>query len=259
MTRMRALVAGLLVLGIAGSALAQRPGRGMGNRPPQGGMQDPRRAQLEDEVRREFARAVRQRVGLSDEQMQKLGPLTRRYEEQRRETQMDERDARVKLQATVIIGSDADSAKINQYVQQLLDVQKRRVAIAEAEQKELATVMTPLQRAKYLGLQEQVRRRLEQMRPFPGGPPDDAFGPGGPGRFNRAPPGDSAFVRIAVTPAHSEIMVDSVVRGTDRMRVKLSVGSHRLTFTAPGCASVEQVIDVRLGPEAVVQKTLTCK
>ena len=30
--------------------------------------------------------------------------------------------------------------------------------------------MTPLQRAKYLGFQEQVRRRLEQMRPPMGGP-----------------------------------------------------------------------------------------
>ena len=255
---MRALVAGLLALGIAGSAMAQRPGRGMGNRPAQGGMQDPRRAQLEDDVRREFARAVRQRVGLNDEQMQKLGPLTRKYEEQRRQTQADERDARVKLQATVIIGLDADSARINQYVQQLLDVQKRRVAIAEAEQKELATIMTPLQRARYLGLQEQVRRRLEQMRP-PFGESPGAFGPGRPDAFGGASSTDSAFVRFAVLPLHAEILVDSVSRGTGRTRIRLPLGSHRLTFTAPGCASVEAVIDVRLGPEATIQKTLTCK
>ena len=34
----------------------------------------------------------------------------------------------------------------------------------ESEQRELSTIMTPIQRAKYLALQEQVRRRLEQLQ-----------------------------------------------------------------------------------------------
>lgn len=146
-------------------------------------MQDSR-AQLEDDVRREFARAVRERVGLNDEQMQKLAPLTQKYEEQRRQTQADERNTRIRLQATLLDSNPADSTKINQYLQQLLDGQKRRITIAESEQKELGTIMDAHQRARYLGFQEQVRRRLEQMRPFPGGPP-----PGAPfGRPKQNPP-----------------------------------------------------------------------
>jgi hypothetical protein len=37
------------------------------------------------------------------------------------------------------------------------------VDLVAREQKELGAFMTPLQRAKYMALQEQVRRRFEQM------------------------------------------------------------------------------------------------
>ncbi|MEK7401250.1 MAG: hypothetical protein AABZ80_02690 [Gemmatimonadota bacterium] len=155
-------------------------------------MQD-QRAQLEDDVRREFARAVRERVGLNDDQMQKLGPLTRKYEEQRRQTQADERNTRIRLQAALLDENPADSAKVNQLVQQLLDIQKRRVAIAEAEQKELGSIMTAHQRARYLGLQEQVRRRLEQMRPGMGGPPEGMPPRDGPPPAPESAAPDSVF------------------------------------------------------------------
>jgi hypothetical protein len=58
----------------------------------------------------------------------------------------------------------ADPAKVDRLLQQLVDVQKRRVQLMEAEQRDLATVMSPLQRAKFMALQEQIRRRLEEMR-----------------------------------------------------------------------------------------------
>ena len=57
-----------------------------------------------------------------------------------------------------------DSTHVSALVQRLIEIQKRRVALVELEQRDLATVMTPVQRARYLALQEQVRRRLEQMR-----------------------------------------------------------------------------------------------
>ncbi|HEX7952991.1 MAG TPA: hypothetical protein VF523_08000 [Burkholderiales bacterium] len=163
---------------VAVTASAQRPGR---QGQARGGQRMDSRAQLENDVRREFARVVQERVGLNDDQMQKLGPLTQKYEQQRRETQLDERNTRIRLQAALLDSNAADSTKINQYVQQLLDAQKRRVAIAESEQRELGTIMNAHQRARYLGLQEQVRRRLEQMRPFPGGPPNGTP-PGANGR-----------------------------------------------------------------------------
>jgi hypothetical protein len=189
----------LLLGGTASLLLAQRPNRQMGRNP---GRPD-QRAQLEGDVRREFARIVRERVGLSDAQMQKLGPLTQKFEDQRRQTQVDERNARIRLQAALLDDVPGDSAKVNALVGQLLDVQKRRLAIAEAEQKELGTIMTAHQRARFLGVQEQVRRRMEQMRPGP----DDGGAPGGfggrpsnrPDDGNSDRPGDSTSLRVAAT------------------------------------------------------------
>jgi len=159
----------LFLVVFAGPASAQQPG------PPPGAG----RSQLEGEIRRGFTRAVRERVGLSEDQMRKLAPIAQQHEQERRRLQMDERQARLALQAAVL-DSVPDQAKVSQLLDRLIDVQKRRVEILEREQKDLAAIMTPVQRARYMALQEQVRRRLEQMRmrrmmgpdaPRPGGPP----------------------------------------------------------------------------------------
>ncbi len=57
-----------------------------------------------------------------------------------------------------------DQGKIAAYEDQLVDLQRQRVAILAAEQKELSTFMTPLQVAKYRALQEQLRLRVEALR-----------------------------------------------------------------------------------------------
>lgn len=137
-------------------------------RQPRGGDQ---RAQLEARVREQFARIVRQRVGLTDEQMARLGPINERHAQQRRVVQMQERSARLSLQRALRNPDAADSADVARLLQSLVDAQKRRVALLEAEQRELATVMTPIQRARYMALQEQVRRQIEQRRDRGGGPP----------------------------------------------------------------------------------------
>jgi periplasmic protein CpxP/Spy len=122
------------------------------------------RARLEMEVRRNFARIVRQQVGLNDDQMRRLAPITQRYEQQRRQLQMQERDARVGLRQLVLGPQTADSAQVERLLQQLIGVQKRRVELLESEHRELAAFMSPMQRAKYAALQERIRRQLEQMR-----------------------------------------------------------------------------------------------
>ena len=160
----------------------------VGGPPPRARLQDPARTQLEQDIRRGFARAVRMRVGLSDDQMRLLGPLTQRYEAQRRQLQQEERDARTGLQAMIREEAAPDSGKVEELLARLLDVERRRVQMAESEQRELATFMTPIQRAKYLALQEQVRRRLEQMRPPPRGPFGEDM-PGPPPRRGRPPAG----------------------------------------------------------------------
>ena len=150
----------LLLAALSGVAGAQQ-------RPPAGGDE---RAQLEARLRQQFARVVRQRVGLSDEQMARLGPVNERHAVQRRQLQMEERSARIELQRALRAPEPPDSGRVSRLLQRLVDVQKRRAALLETEQHELAAIMTPIQRARYLALQEQFRRQVEQRRDRAGPP-----------------------------------------------------------------------------------------
>ena len=71
--------------------------------------------------------------------------------------------------------SSANQANIASALEQLQQLQRQRLELQADEQKELATFMTPLQRARYFALQEQVRRRLQEAakdRPREGALPD---------------------------------------------------------------------------------------
>lgn len=157
MRRRSIAVAAIVALGAGGfadSAAAQRPETAA-----------PRnRTQLEADIRRGFARTVRLRVGLSDDQMQRLGPITQRHALARRRLQMEERETRMALQRSIRDTVAADSAGVERLLNRLVDIQKRRVQVTESEQRDLATIMTPIQRAKFMALQEQVRRQVEQRR-----------------------------------------------------------------------------------------------
>jgi hypothetical protein len=147
------IAAWTLAIALAATTIAeaQRPG-------------GPPRGELEAQVRRGFARAVRERVGLSDEQMRKLAPITQKHATERARLQLDEREARMELGRLLRDTASADTAKVERLMARLLDVQKRRVQLLEQEQKDLATIMSPVQRARFLGLQEQLRRQVEERR-----------------------------------------------------------------------------------------------
>jgi periplasmic protein CpxP/Spy len=155
------LFALLLLAAAAGSAGAQRPDDEPG----------PQREQLEARFRQAFARAVRERVGLSEDQMRRLGPINERFADERRRLQMEERTARMAVQRALRTPELADSADVARNLDRLLEVQKRRVELLQSEQRELAKVMTPIQRARFMALQEQLRRQVEQRSQQRGGAP----------------------------------------------------------------------------------------
>lgn len=125
------------------------------------------RSELEQDIRRGFSRAVREQVGLTEEQMKQLSAVTQRYARARRELQRDEEQTRVTLRRFIRDSASTDTA-VDHAIQRLLAIQKRRVELLEGEQRELAVFMTPIQRARFMALQEQVRRRVEQRRRRPG-------------------------------------------------------------------------------------------
>ena len=122
------------------------------------------RAQLERQVQRMLYQMTRRRVGLSDPQMNQLIPINQRFEGQRRAILRQERETRLALRDAMRDSAQVDQGKITGYLDKLVQLQHQRVDLIEQEQKDLAQFMTPLQRARYTALQEQVRRRVEQMR-----------------------------------------------------------------------------------------------
>ena len=136
----------------------------------------PGRQALEQRVRERMAAVVQQRLGLSADQMRRLGEVNRDMESQRRLLQEQERDVRVGLRAEVVRGDSANQDRVARFLDQLIEVQRRRIELLSREQRALAGFMTPVQRAQYLAIQDQVRRRMEEMRGRPGrgqrrGPP----------------------------------------------------------------------------------------
>jgi periplasmic protein CpxP/Spy len=124
----------------------------------------PRRQQLEARLRQGLWRITKNRVGLSDEQMTKLAQTSRPFDLQRRQLVVQEREERLALRQEILAGESANQQRIATSLDRVLDLQRRRVQLQIDEQRALAAFMTPLQRAKYAALQEQLRRRAENLR-----------------------------------------------------------------------------------------------
>lgn len=174
MSRRHALVAAACAV-MLGATVVEAQAGGQQRRPPlvrpnrrldaQEGTPLPpaRRQMLEQQVRRTFWRAAKQRIGFTDEQMTRLERSTQRFDVRRRELGQEERAQRVALRTQMLADSAANQGTIAAALDQLQDIERRRVELRAEEQRELATFMTPLQRAKFMAMQEQVRRRMQEL------------------------------------------------------------------------------------------------
>ena len=121
------------------------------------------------ELRQRFNGVVRQQLNLNDEKARQLDRVDRQFEQQRNQLRRDEREARLGLQAAMADTANVEQAKIAQYMDQLTRGQRRRADLLEAEQKELSSFLTPLQRAKLQALREQLAQKVRQVQQQNGG------------------------------------------------------------------------------------------
>jgi hypothetical protein len=119
--------------------------------------------QLQQQIRRTLWRVTKQRIGFSDEQMTRLERTTQRYDQERRQLAVEEKAQRVVLRREILADSAASQASIAAALDRIHNVQQRRLDIQADEQKEFATFMTPIQRARFAALQDQVRKRLQEF------------------------------------------------------------------------------------------------
>lgn len=123
-----------------------------------------RRAVLEGQVRQRIAAMVKERLQLTDAQAQQLQETEARSELRRRELMQREMRLRRDLRQQLVPGAAADQQQVASLLDQIMAVHRERVMATEQEQRDLARFLTPVQRAKYLGLQTQMRSRIEGMR-----------------------------------------------------------------------------------------------
>ena len=123
-----------------------------------------RREMIERRLRERVGAVVRERLQLSDEQWTKVTATNRKFEESRRLLVQQERDIRLGLRDEMLSGEKANQDRVSGLLDRWQKVQRQRLELLEQEQKELGTYLTPVQRAKFLVLQEQMRRRVEEMR-----------------------------------------------------------------------------------------------
>jgi hypothetical protein len=123
-----------------------------------------RRQLMERQLRRGLWRLAKDRVGFDDAQMRQLESTTQRYDQRRRALAQEERTVRQSLRQQILADRSADQTAVSTALDRLHELQRQRFELQAEEQKEFSTFMTPLQRAKYAALQEQVRRRLEDLR-----------------------------------------------------------------------------------------------
>jgi hypothetical protein len=95
--------------------------------------------------------------------MQQLERVNARFAPQLNVLATRERETRRQLRQEMIAGDQANQALVSGLLDASINLQKQRIALIEAEQKELGTFLTPVQRARYIALQAQFRNRAEQL------------------------------------------------------------------------------------------------
>jgi hypothetical protein len=151
------LCAALLLIVPVSDASAQRGG---GNRRGD----QPSRQQLQQRLQERLANMLRTELGLNDEQMRQLSEVNQRIDGRRRELLQREFGNRRALRAEIMRGASADQGKVDGFIVEQLRIERERIDLTEAEQRDLSRFLTAVQRARYMGIQEQMRREMDQLR-----------------------------------------------------------------------------------------------
>lgn len=144
------------------------------------------RAMMERRVEARVNEVMRARLNLTDDQFRQLQSLSVRMERERRQLRRDEMTAGAELRRLLLSTAAPNETRIAELLDQMPALERRRIDMLESEQRELAKFLSPSQRARYLGWQDDIRRNLLDLqrqrgeRGANGGPP--------PGRRQPPPP-----------------------------------------------------------------------
>jgi protein CpxP len=140
----------LAALGAVAGGQPVRPGAATG------------RPALEQQFRERLAKLAQTRIGLTDAQMAQLEQSTGRYAPQLNQLAAQERETRRQLRVE-LTSPQPNQQRVSDLLDTSLRLQQQRLNLVQSEQKDLARFMTPVQRARYIALQQQFRRRTQEL------------------------------------------------------------------------------------------------
>jgi hypothetical protein len=147
----------LLLAGVASGTATAQPVTGAVPK-------QPNRAALEQQVREQTAKVAQQKLELTDAQLGQLEQTNARFAPQFNQLAVQERETRRQMRLEMTSGKQANQQHVSDLLDTSLRLQKQRIALVEAEQRELAGFLTPVQRARYIALQAQFRNRAQELR-----------------------------------------------------------------------------------------------
>lgn len=166
MHRLRRLMAIALVLTAGSPAMAGAQGR-----PPRADdraatprMNAQQREALEKRFTERIDALVKERLRLTDEQQVKLREVASRTEESRRVLRREESVLRTALRNEMTAGEKANEVKVGELLDQMPGLERRKLDLMESEQRDLAKFLTATQRARYFGLQDELRRGMQDLQ-----------------------------------------------------------------------------------------------
>lgn len=123
-----------------------------------------RAGQLRQQIEERFTARVQEDLGLTDKQTDRLREVVRRYFDQRREMETEERRLRQALAAELRPGVAANNGRVEQLTDQILRNKVRYVRSYQDEMKELRTFLSPVQCAQFLALRERLLDRVREVQ-----------------------------------------------------------------------------------------------
>jgi periplasmic protein CpxP/Spy len=114
------------------------------------------REEMERQFREALEQLVRERLGLTEEKIKALRVINDQFRPDYRRLWDKEKGLRQELRTEMDKESAANQQRIDEILGETWEVQLQRHILFKAEQRELAKVLTPLQRAKYWSIQMEL-------------------------------------------------------------------------------------------------------
>ncbi|QJR35017.1 Spy/CpxP family protein refolding chaperone [Gemmatimonas groenlandica] len=140
-------------------------------------MNDQQREVLEKRFKERIDAIVKARLRLTDDQQVKLREVASRAEESRRVLRREEFVLRTSLREEMKAGDKANESRVGELLDQMPRLERRKLDLMESEQRDLAKFLSPTQRARYFGLQDELRRGMQDLQRRRMGMDDSTSGP----------------------------------------------------------------------------------